>query len=207
MTQKVNISKGNSKMGAIPSVSLPPIKTCPKGAPCAKLCYAAKICRLRPNVARSYERNYELYLGDPVSYWDGIRKAAAVTRYFRYHVSGDIVDDLYFFDMVLTAQMLPHTEFLAFTKQYDIVNKYLDRYPGGLPENLHIIFSLWDPAWNVHVNNRHNLPVSAVIFKHVYDGYADNFEKICPGNCFECACRGMGCWTLQSGETIAFYQH
>ena len=42
---KVSISKGNSKMGAIPSVSLPPITTCAAGCTCAKKCYAAKLCR------------------------------------------------------------------------------------------------------------------------------------------------------------------
>jgi len=32
----ISISKGNSKMGAIPSVSLPPIVTCKNCATCAK---------------------------------------------------------------------------------------------------------------------------------------------------------------------------
>lgn len=205
--KKVNISKGNSKMGAIPSVSLPPIKTCPAGSPCAQKCYAAKLCRLRPNVRQSYENNLELYYSNPSKYWDGIRAAACMTRYFRFHVSGDIIDGLYFFDMVLTAQMNPGTKFLAFTKQYDIVNDYLDRHDGALPENLQIIFSLWDPAWNVRVHNPHDLPMSAVIFKGYPESYANNFTKICPGNCAECAARGIGCWELERGETIAFYEH
>lgn len=33
---KLSISPGNKKMGAIPSVSLPPIITCPTGCKCAK---------------------------------------------------------------------------------------------------------------------------------------------------------------------------
>ena len=39
---QVSISKGNNKMGAIPSVSLPPITTCKHCESCAKDCYAAK---------------------------------------------------------------------------------------------------------------------------------------------------------------------
>ena len=50
MEQHVSISRGNVKMGAIPSVSLPPIITCSKEAckHCGKKCYALKIARLRP---------------------------------------------------------------------------------------------------------------------------------------------------------------
>lgn len=202
--KRVSISRGNVKMGAIPSVSLPPIKTCPAGCPCAKKCYAAKICRLRPNVRQCYENNLELYYSAPARYWDGVRKAAKMTRYFRFHVSGDIVDGLYFFDMVITAEMNPETQFLAFTKKYDIVNEYMDRHNGELPGNLHVIFSRWDPAWNAKIRNPHGLPTSAVIFR---GENGDEYDKICPGNCFECACKGVGCWTLEKGETIAFYEH
>lgn len=202
----VSISKGNVKMGAIPSVSLPPVVTCCKDCPCAAKCYAAKICRLRPNVRKCYEMNLDLLLSDPGKYWADVRKAVSTTRYFRFHVSGDIIDDLYFFDMVLTAEMNPKTEILVFTKQYEIVNRYLDGHSGKLPENLHVIFSLWDPAWNVRVKNPYDLPMSAVIFKGA-EHTAEYFDKICPGNCFECACKGVGCWTLEKGETIAFYEH
>lgn len=205
--KNVSISRGNRKMGAIPSVSLPPVTTCAAGCPCAKKCYAVKMCRIYKNVKASYENNLEILYSNPELYWQQVRAAVKMSRYFRFHVSGDIVDDLYFLDMVYTAQENPHCEILAFTKQYDIVNRYIDTHPGGLPENLHIIFSLWDPAWNARVKNPHNLPVSAVIFKNCYQGYADNFDKICGGNCFECACQGVGCWTLQKGETIAFYEH
>lgn len=202
--KRVSISRGNIKMGAIPSVSLPPVKTCCPGCPCAAKCYAAKICRLRPSVKQAYENNFELLLSDPGKYWADVRAAVKMSRYFRFHVSGDIVDNLYFLDMVYTAQENPHCEILAFTKQYDIVNRYLDQHGGKLPANLHIVFSRWNPQWNVTIKNPYDLPMSAVIFK----GESGNaYEKICGGNCFECACQGVGCWTLKNGETIAFYEH
>ena len=138
----VSISRGNRKMGAIPSVSLPPVITCAAGCPCAKKCYAVKMCRIYKNVKASYQNNLEILYSNPELYWQQIRAAVKMSRYFRFHVSGDIVDDLYFLDMVYTAQENPHCEILAFTKCYDIVNGYLDQRNGYLPKNLHIIFSL-----------------------------------------------------------------
>lgn len=203
----VSISRGNRKMGAIPSVSLPPVVTCAAGCPCAKKCYAVKMCRIYKNVKASYQNNLDILQSDPARYWEDILMAVKTSRYFRFHVSGDIPNMEYFQNMVSVAANNPHCEILAFTKCYDIVNSYLDSHNGYLPKNLHVIFSLWDPAWNVRVKNPHDLPMSAVIFKGTYDGYSENFEKICGGNCFECACRGTGCWTLEKGETIAFYEH
>ena len=201
---KVSISKGNNKMGAIPSVSLPPVITCPKGAPCAAKCYAAKLCRIYPSVKAAYQNNLDILNENWNEYWQQVRAAVGMARFFRFHVSGDIPNAAYFKEMVITAIQNPHTQILAFTKQYDIVNHYIDVF-GALPENLRIIFSRWDSAWNVHIHNPHNLPMSAVIFKGVSNQI--EFEKICGGNCTQCACQGVGCWELKNGETIAFYEH
>ena len=197
---KVTISHGNSKMGAIPSVSLPPILTCPDNCPCAKKCYAAKMCRIYPSVKRSYENNLHVLNTDRRKYFEQVENAVKMSRYFRFHVSGDIPDLSYFVDMVLIAARNPGTHLLAFTKRYDIVNAYLD-YGGKIPENLKIIFSEWGSKT---IPNPHNLPTAAVIFKGCEP--AENW-KICGGNCAECACQGVGCWELKNGETIAFYEH
>lgn len=201
----VSISRGNRKMGAIPSVSLPPVKTCAAGCPCAKKCYAVKMCRIYKNVKASYENNLEILESNPAKYWEDVLQAVKVSRYFRFHVSGDIPNMEYFQNMVSVAVHNPHCEILAFTKCYDIVNGYLDTHNGILPDNLHIIFSLWNSEWNVRVRNPYDLPKSAVIFKSGCN--PTEYEKICGGNCFECACQGVGCWTLKNGETIAFYEH
>ena len=197
---KISISKGNSKMGFIPSVSLPPIVTCAAGCKCAKKCYAAKLCKLRPNVRKAYQGNLDALLEDEENYWYQVNHAVKMAKYFRFHVSGDIVDYHYFESMVLTAERNPGSNILAFTKQYDIVNQYLDIF-GYLPENLKIIFSAWP---GMPMDNRHNMPVANVIFRGSEP--ADNW-KICGGNCSECACRGVGCWELKKGEHIAFYEH
>lgn len=199
---KVSISKGNSKMGAIPSVSLPPIITCPKNAPCAKKCYAMKLCRLYPTVRKAYENNLDILRTDPNEYWQQVDNAVKMARYFRFHVSGDIPSAEYLDKMVQLANNNPHCEMLAFTKQYSIVNNYMSNLIlPYLPPNLHIIFSEWG---KMTPPNPYNLPTAAVIFKDTEP--LDNW-KICGGNCAECACRGVGCWELKKGETIAFYEH
>lgn len=197
---KISISTGNSKMGAIPSVSLPPIITCPHGAPCAKKCYAAKLCRIYPSVKKAYQNNLDILNNNEMEYWQQVMKAAKMTKYFRYHVSGDIPDEHYFNWMLSIADTVKETQFLAFTKKYDMVNNAI-ACGIHIPENLHIIFSEWD---GITIPNPYNLPTAAVIFK----GTAPKEHyKICGGNCAECACQGVGCWGLKKGETIAFYEH
>lgn len=197
---KVSISKGNSKMGAIPSVSLPPCTTCNPNAPCFKKCYAVKLQRRYKTVKTAYENNLEVLKTDPKAYWLQIKANATTTRFFRYHVSGDIPNLEYFENMVQTANELPHTNFLAFTKQFNIVNSFITN-GGTVPKNLKIIFSNWGD-WKC--SNPFNIPQCEVILK----GQTPKDDwKICGGNCTECACRGIGCWELNPGETIAIYEH
>ena len=197
---RLNISFGNRKMGAIPSVSLPPVLTCRDNAPCIKDCYACKLCRIYKNVQQSYMDNYRLYLNDADSYFKQLDAAAKLSKYFRLHVSGDFPDAEYFKRCVEIAKNNPGCKILAFTKQFEIVNDYIFSN-GDLPKNFKVIFSTWD---GLRVPNHFLLPESAVIFKHTVISDA---WKICGGNCAECACRGVGCWELKDGETIAFYKH
>lgn len=197
---KVSISNGNSKMGAIPSVSLPPCTTCNPDAPCFKKCYAVKLARRYKTVANAYERNLDILKTDSSAYWLQVKSAAMTTRFFRFHVSGDIPNIEYFRNMVQLANELPHTNFLAFTKQYDIVNLFLVN-GGAIPSNLKIIFSNWG-EWKCY--NPFSLPTCEVILKGAAP--LDNW-KICGGNCTDCACRGVGCWEVKPGETIAIYEH
>ena len=198
----VHISNGNSKTGAVSSVSLLPLLTCPGccAKQCGAKCYAAKIAYLRPSVLKAYAENTALYMRDPAAFFAGVRAAVMGVRFFRWQVSGEIVNRAYFEEMVETARRAPHCQFMAFTKRADVVNAYLND-GGEIPENLHVIFSTWGD-WKPE--NPYKLPESAVIFKGCEP--CENW-LICGGNCFECACRGVGCWKLQRGETIAFYEH
>ena len=199
-TQQISISRGNTKMGAIPSVSLPACVTCNPSAPCFKKCYARRLAARRATVRDAYQRNLDILSTDPAAYWLQVKAAAITTRFFRYHVSGDIPNIDYLYNMVKIAEELPHTNFLAFTKQYTIVNEFLNA-GYKIPQNLKILFSNWG-AWKCE--NPHNVPVCEIVLK---GSEPAQDWKICGGNCTECACRGVGCWELKNGETIAIYEH
>lgn len=200
-TKKLAISQGrNKKMGDIPSVSLPPVITCKNCESCAKKCYAAKLCRIYPSVKKSYDNNLAILKEDRDSYFAQIELTATFNRFFRYHVSGDIIDSDYLDRMCKVARKCKGTAFLAFTKNYEDVNAYFNNHKK--PRNLQIIFSL--PFDGSRIENPHNLPTAGVILKGQEP--ARNW-KICGGNCMECASCGIGCWELKKGETIAFYEH
>lgn len=198
----VSISKGNIKMGAIPSVSLPAIKTC-RSCSCASKCYAAKLERLRPSVRRAYQKNLEILMEDPDTYWREVEAAIMLSRFFRFHVSGDIPEESYFDHMVSIADRNPHCQILCFTKKYDIVNHYLELHGEVIPDNLHILFSGWT---GLDMNNPFNLPEAHVLFK---DGTttARKDAILCNGNCTECAVTDGGCWSLVHGQQVVFKEH
>ena len=196
-----SISKGNNKMGSVPSVSTLPFITCPGRCKetCSKECYAAKIANLRGSVLKSYARNTALLMMKPELYWQGVRLAMMGTRFFRFHVSGDILNKEYFQNMIAACKANEHCQVLVFTKRYEIVNDYI-RNNGDLPENLHILFSGWEDMKPV---NPYNLPETNV---YGNEGPAENW-LLCGGNCFKCGCRGVGCWQAQRGDVIAFKKH
>ena len=65
----VKISNGNTKMGNIPSVSLPAGITCRPDCSCQDKCYAKKLERIRKSVREAYRHNYDLLLINPTTYW------------------------------------------------------------------------------------------------------------------------------------------
>lgn len=203
---QVKISQGNSKMGSIPSVSLPAGVTCRSDCECNKKCYAMKLERLRPAVKSAYKNNYDLLLSDKETYWREVEASIMMSRFFRFHVSGDIPDIDYFDKLIEVANRNVHCEILCFTKKYNIVNEWMDIHNhknGELPSNLHIVFSAWK---NLEMDNKFNYPEAHVRYK---DGSttARADAKECGGNCTECARTDEGCWILKSGEQVVFNEH
>ena len=196
----VTISYGNIKMGAIPSVSLLPGMTCPATCKetCGVDCYAWKIALIRSNVMKSYAKNTAIATLQPDIYWTQVKAAAIGSRWFRFHVAGDIPTSDYFNRMIQLVKELHNTTFLCFTKRYEIVNSWIEKN-GSLPNNLKLLFSGWDGMKPV---NPYNLPETTV-----YKSEPSESWLLCGGNCFECSCRGCGCWKAEKGETIAFKLH
>ena len=197
----VKISKGNSKLGAIPSVSLPSIKTC-RNCACQEKCYAQKLERLRPSVKNAYEHNLGVLLSDPTTYWREVEASVMMSRFFRFHVSGDIPNAAYLENMAAVAGRNAHCEILCFTKRYEMVNEFIQKN-GELPGNLHMIFSGWV---GLDMANPFSLPEAHVRYR---DGYTTAREDAieCGGNCTECALTEGGCWNLQKGQQVVFNEH
>lgn len=197
----VKISKGNSKLGAIPSVSLPSIKTC-RNCACQEKCYAQKLERLRPAVRNAYQHNLEVWIKDPETYWREVEASIMMSRFFRFHVSGDIPSFKYLINMVEIARRQPHCEILCFTKKYNLVNELIEQ-GGELPGNLHMIFSGWV---GLEMANPFSLPEAHVRYR---DGSTTAREDAieCSGNCTECALTEGGCWNLQKGQQVVFNEH
>lgn len=199
----VSISRGNAKMGAIPSLSLPPIKTCsPEAAKlCSRKCYVRRYVARRKTVRDAYERNLFLLKNEPEKFWREVNGAVAMSTHFRFGVSGDIPDMEYLTHMAGIATNNPHCQILCFTKQYSIVNSYM--LFTELPPNLHIIFSAWK---GLPMDNPRSLPEAHVFYR---DGTttAKDGARYCSGNCYECAIDNANCWSLQKGEQIIFKEH
>jgi hypothetical protein len=203
---KIHISGGNSKLGSIMNISLPPVATCHNCSSCSKYCYAIRTYNRFTDTAAGWNENYLLFDIDPGKYFYEISKAVKTQRFFRWHVSGDIVNSRYLSGMIETAFNNPKVEFLAFTKAYHIVNEWI-RTESDIPNNLHIVFSA---SPGVTMNNPYRLPECHINFQdselNTYTGGAE-YIHYCGGNCTECAVNGCGCFFLKNGDVTIINQH
>jgi|WetSurMetagenome_2_1015567.scaffolds.fasta_scaffold305584_3 hypothetical protein len=132
------ISLGNTKLGLIPNLPLPPITSCHNCSQCSKSCYAIKSYRQYPDTKRSWDYNLRLWKYNPLQFERKIIKFLSKKHYanFRWHTSGEIQGQRYLDMMVRVANLFKQTNFLCFTKWYDLDFS-------KVPENLNIIFSVW----------------------------------------------------------------
>ena len=202
LKRMVSISEGNTKMGKVASVSQLPILTCPGrcNGTCGDRCYAKKLALLRPSVLKAYARNTAIAKHAPYAFFMAVKEAMRRSKYFRFHVSGDIPNRVYFDRVVHLADAIPTCEVLMFTKRYEIVNKFIEG-GGTIPGNLHILFSGWT---NLNPINPYNLPETTVYTK---DEDIRPEWTLCGGNCLDCALHCGGCWNAKNGDTIAFKMH
>lgn len=125
-----------------------------------------------------------------------------MSRFFRFHVSGDIPNVYYLNHMIEIAERNPHCEMLCFTKKYDIVNSVL-KVGTIIPKNLHIIYSAWR---GLKMENPYGMPEAHVRYR---DGTTTAHENAiqCNGNCTDCALTEGGCWSLKDGQEVVFDEH
>lgn len=200
----MKISITNSKLGdKIPSLNLP-TTVCRADAPCKKGCYAKKGNWLFPKVINSLQKNLDEFNENPTKFFDDIiaylNNDDITHKFFRWFSSGDIVNQAFLNGMVRVAEKCKQTNFLCFTKKFDLVNEYLNILK--LPKNLKIVFSAWDKTFEVP--NPHNLPTTYVYFKDSSkNANIPEYAIPCVGSCVNC----KACWNLKKGQSVYFNQH
>lgn len=198
---KITISNKIEKLGSmIPSVGLPPVVTCRKDAPCFAKCYARKGNYRFPSVKNALAENLNAYREDPEYFFDYIALHSRLVCFFRWFHAGDIVDDSFLEGMVKVAKKNPNTRYLAFTKKFDIVNRYLDS-GRKLPQNLKIVFSGWGASFKVL--NPYNFPTAFVRFEEGDNSHIPPKAFKCSGDCSNC----QMCWLLKKGQSVEFHEH
>lgn len=197
---KTKISNGNSKVGRIPNLSLTPGRSCSPEACKTCLsggCYAMKSYRQYKNVRAAWDSNTELALSDLetmerdlLAYFGSM----VAPRFFRLHVGGDFITREYAEMWARVAAAAPSTNFLAFTKQWDMVRGV------EFPANFSLVLSAW-PGTEIPADLRARYSVAWL---------DDGSEEIpasameCPGNCETCG----ACWGLaRMGIDVRFKKH
>lgn len=204
MTVYPRVSNTVGKLGEnIATVNLPTV-TCRLDAPCRKGCYANKGNFAYVNVKTSLDRNYESYKEDPVRFFKVIDNTLEMLPYkfFRWHSSGEIVDLQYLDNMCKLARKHKGTQFLCFTKKYELVNNYLNNHKK--PSNLILVLSNWGD-WVAE--NPHNLPTAWVEFGKESDSLIPNNAMVCKGSCAECVNTKSNCWRMKKGDAVKFHKH
>lgn len=202
----VKISEGNTKLGKVFNVSLPPGLSCQPDVPCAEKCYAKKAWRLYPEVRNAWMQNWNIWKADNLDYMGQIATfiAERSVERFRWHVSGDIPDRAYYKGMCMIASCNPDTKFLAFTKNFNIIS-------AGRPDNLQIIASMW-PGLESTINLRKvegSAPICWVLPKEEPESYKKARQLYgsnalsCNGKCDEC----FLCWYLEPFTSVAIKEH
>lgn len=184
-TNEICAENNNRKLGkGIISVPMP-VCVCNPNAPCFEKCYAQHGCQSFAHVQGAYYRNLRLYNENPEEFFEQLYYKIKFSGLpaVRFFDSGDYPDMEFLERSIELAKKFPSVGFMAYTKKYDLVNKYLDTHE--LPDNYNIWFSAWDILWSVP--NPHNLPVAYVRFKDI------RLTPEIPKNAFHCPGRATTC--------------
>lgn len=211
MGKRIIISKGNSKMGKIASLSLPPCRTCDHALPCYMgSCYGKKLYRLRPTVKHAWDSNWDLLTAGETKAEYFRKISEYLSRHqpalFRWHTAGDIPDSDYLARMFAIAKMYPDTKFLAFTKKYNLMEsklkgRWLTRWRNETP-NLRIVISVW-PYLPVPPKLLKKFPAAYMRDPRDPDPRIPFCVSECSGSCDTCG----KCWNLANGASVVFNKH
>ena len=191
---KLSISKGNSKLGNIPSLSKTPVATCPKGVPCSSKCYAMKSYRMYPSVRTAWDKNTRLIKEDILEAQRQLKDFLSKKKpsYFRVNVAGDIESLMELAIWMELAISYPDTTFLIYTKNYKLLERHTAlciNLSENIPEfeirpnNLVIYVSQWigEDRTKEAGKSLCNIAGTFTSEADIPEGY-----YICKGDCREC---------------------
>ena len=189
----IHISTGNRKIGRVHNFSMAPGITCANCSGCLAYCYDVKAVLQYPNVVRARAENTVLmqnYRAETFAAIDRYCDRHRANKFFRWHVSGEILDVDYFDRMVMVARNHPDWTFWTYTKNYRAVNEWIRSHGGSkksVPSNLSVMFSVWN---GMPMDNPFRLPTFTCIQEGMTPAPG---EWECPGNCDACIRSGHGC--------------
>lgn len=197
----LRVSNGNQKLNTLKSVSFLPVITCARACP---YCYAMTGRFIFDSVRIPEAINTALYMDYRDIFTADLERVARLNVYLRHFVAGDMPDAEYIETLADIANRYPNCHHHMFTKRFNFVNDYITAHGGrieAIPDNVHILFSGDDEHKPV---NPYNLPETLIIKLGMEPPTGAAF---CSGNCEECFCAGIGCWTARPGQIICFNQH
>ena len=190
-TLRLHISTGNKKIGRTHNFSMAPGLSCINCTECINYCYDIKACWQYENVRNARAENLAMMRMDMDATFrqiDDYISRKRRNKYFRWHVSGDILSIEYFNYMVQIARRHPDWLFWTYTKAYGYVNAWIKEHGrDALPDNLSVMFSVWN---GMQCPNPYGMPTFTCIMP---DMKPDPDAWTCPGNCQACIASGHGC--------------
>lgn len=201
----VKLQQGNSKTGKnVYTVSLIPIADCGHNCKeCKKECYDVINVCFQPAVQNDRARNSAIHRLDINRFWEEVSCGIKYhcVQALRLNVGGDIIaEDLPYINKI--AKENPKCDILFFTKTYEAVNDFLDA--NKFEPNVHCIMSAWK---NTLMENKHNLPVSHVLYADGSTTAPAYGSYYCQGNCAHCHYNEEGCFKLKENESVIFPAH
>lgn len=202
----VCVMRGNTKLGAVLNVSLPPPKTCGATMPCFRdnVCFAMKHAYLLyPETRASWNGNWRALMRNRSAYFQAINEAIRRSniRLFRWHIGGDIVDENYLVWMIDIAMNHKDVRFLCFTKKYDIAQKWEAMCKAAAP-NLTVVLSAW-PGMRLPRMASKRWPIAWMRDPAAPDRRIPADAVRCDGGCDKC---GL-CFNMKPGQSVYFNKH
>lgn len=121
MKEPLQVSRWNTKLGVLPSFSLPALKTCPgKTEFCSRLCYGLNGRFARQRMRELYQSNLEV--SKQADFVERIVRGILKTKtgVFRLHVVGDFYSVEYVEKWLEIADRLPDVKFFGSTRSWRV---------------------------------------------------------------------------------------